>query len=87
MKKKYLRIQINRSDKVISTNYFLLSENVTGWLEENDCIRLFFITSNPFSFLRIYLISSDFLDLMRQNRKSFTVLKEGSQFDYSIVEL
>jgi len=87
MKNKYLRIETCRNDKSISTNYFLLSENVTGWIEDSDCVRLFFISCNPFSFLRIYLISLDFLDLMRQNRKSFTVLKECSQFNYSIVEL
>lgn len=88
MKKKYIRIQTLSSGTVKSDSIFLLSENITGYSGISNETKLFFKSSNPFTFALIHLTPSALLDLISEKTgNEVRVNKENSQFIYSIVTL
>jgi len=89
MKKKYLRIETSRDGAQKNITFLLLTDNISGWSFEVQyrSTRLYFHNANPFAFINLYMSNEQFFDLMRGNIKTYVVKKEGSDFDYSIIEL
>jgi hypothetical protein len=90
MKKKYLKIEIYRTNEFISVGYYLLTDNITAFLFEASTreMRMYFKDANPFLFIRLHLTDMDFFDLMNVNcSKVIESVKEGSKFNYSLIEL
>jgi len=87
MKKKYLKIETMRTSEIKSRSLFLLTDNVTGFITENNETRLYFKSANPFSYARLYIPGDNFERLMLKQIFTYSSIVETTTFFYSIIEL
>lgn len=85
--KSYIRIETTRKDELKTVSIFLLTDNVTGFTYEANETKLFFLSSNPFSYARLHLTDVDFMALMTNKIQQKTATVSGSVFHYSIVKM
>jgi hypothetical protein len=82
MKKKYIIIETFRNTELKTSSVFLLTDNVTGYIFENDETRIYFKYTNPFAYIKIYLNAAQFRFL----NKPVEIQREGTIFRYSTFE-